>query len=97
MSATKRVLCIGGPLDGKTVPDEGLTQFQAIAAKATAFAAAMSLPKRDESVSPVSYRLRWISCEGKEAIRFYTADGITEHGAIVRVFSAYTKGNANGR
>lgn len=71
-----RVLCIGGPLDGRTEPYGGAL---------IETAAAPGKPS-------VLYILSAITFSPDKQIQFYMAEGVTEWGAVVRVFTAYAKG-----
>lgn len=89
-----RVLCIGGPLDGHTVPDDGHPEFDAVNLKT---GKPSVLAGAEMTNPPCAYTRRWISCDGQPAIYFYTAHGVNEYAAIVRVFTAYAKPGKVGK
>lgn len=93
---TARILCIGGPLDKQTVQDDGRVQFGAVDLEAPVnlrivVRGAVETLEPPPKPPIVTYTRRWISCDGEPAINFYTAEGIGEYAAIVRVFTAYAK------
>lgn len=90
-------ICIGGVLDGHVVDTEskgqrwaGEAEMSTTKARETFEKALGMMAAAQITVERSVYTLRQITGPA-EPIYFYTADGITEHGAIVRVFQAYRK------
>ena len=74
------IICIGGPLDREAVSGEWTPQ-RTFAVDADAH------PKFRYDV----YTLRSITGPNGAVIYYFTAEGISDHGAIVRVFTEYAR------